>query len=164
MKNYFISLTLIFGLFTLSSFASKEVAPDVDKIPKVTQTVVPYSFSGFNPCTAEPEFIEVFGTLTIIVKEQVDGNGGSHYTVNMKYRAEGVGVPSGIRYKLIAAQQFSGYAGESEMPYTETFHIRFKMVTQGGASNPRQHIVGKFTVNKNGSVTVDFERLYRTCG
>lgn len=166
MKHHFISLALIFGLLALYSFTTPQeaVANDGEK-SNVTRIVEPYEFAASipGPCTAEPEFIELYGTVTTTVAEREDGNGGYHFNANIQFQAEGVGTPSGNRYKLIASESFAGFVGKDGLPYTVTQHYNFKVIGQGDAPNIRQLVIFKFTVNKNGEITADLLDVSITC-
>lgn len=110
------------------------------------------------------ELIDVSGTLSSLFSLTVDDSGGSHLVLKENnLRLQGVGEITGNKYQFIrvATQTFEVNSGG--LPITATFESNFKVISQGSDSDDLAHILQRVTINENGIITTEIEKINVVC-
>ena len=115
------------------------------------------------PCVSPPDLVTLNGFLHIVTHTTETASGGVTMTRHVNPQGvTGVGTPSGITYRSNGATNTSGHtsaSGASESTFVNNFHL----ISQGSAGNLLVHIVIHQTVNANGQVTSDVEKISIEC-
>lgn len=114
-----------------------------------------------SPC--EPETVMVDGTARMVIREEVDGNGGFHqgFHFNLQ-RIGGIGLSSGDRYSFQNTFNLEANVPAGEFrEFTITQNVAAHR--QGSGDNFRLHVTSHLTINANGEVTVEFFKMEFAC-
>jgi hypothetical protein len=116
-----------------------------EKIPSPLASVT-------NPCNGEPVLLE--GFVHVLVREQLDANGGIHTTMeNNPANLSGTGATTGAKYQIVMTNAES-FNQQPPFPNEVTIPSSFIFVGQGGVPNFTIMFLFKVTRNANGDVTV----------
>jgi hypothetical protein len=128
---------------------------------EITHETFPISVFAFVPCAAGGAGEEVFvsGKAHVVIKETIDGSGGTHFLIHLNYQGlTGVGdsgtVYRGIGTEGVSYHNFAPFVGA---PYslTETRSIQF--LGRGPNNNFIIHEVMHVTINANDEITSSFD-------
>ena len=126
------------------------------------EETVPFDVVFFNECTGEE--VHLTGELLIRVRTTIDATGGIHATFHLTPRhVRGVGVESGIAYKVVGGERDSFNAAADEAPLVYTATMMFNVVSQGGSDNLKVKYVFHVTINAQGEVTAEIDNFSFAC-
>ena len=121
---------------------------------------VPWGFVETNPCIP-PEVVETQGKTHIVVNSTGDVINGFHFTYNITHSGSGVGLTSGLTYRLVDNTTLSIQDPDPTISYKEEH--QFVMVAPKPAVNYIQHVLIKFTFNANDMPTADVTWMFNKC-
>jgi hypothetical protein len=129
----------------------------------VMNMTIPFEATQFVPCAngGAGEDIHVSGPLHELASVTLDGHGGFHTHVLFNLQGvSGVGLTTGNKYQGTGIQEvdFNGTVGS-----TFTFVNNFNLIGQGPGNNFKLREFEHFTINANGTVTVDVDNFSVTC-
>ncbi|MSP14716.1 MAG: hypothetical protein EXR62_17380 [Chloroflexi bacterium] len=150
-RKFFIAFPLLAAvIFTL--------ALALPALAATSNTTVPISGIGTNPCTGEN--FTFSGNFHVVSKTTIDGNGGAHAKIHGNYEnLTGVG-DQGNTYHVPATtnEEINAQVGAET-----TFTQNFTFVSTGSAANFQVHIDLHITVNPNGTITASFDNTRINC-
>ena len=116
-----------------------------------------------NPCVTPTDVVTLNGYLHIVTHTATTPGGGVTLRRHVNPQdVTGVGAPSGITYRSNGATNTITHmsaSGAGENTFVNNFHL----ISQGPAGNLLVHIVSHQTVNANGQVTSDIEKISIEC-
>ena len=146
-----VALSLTFALLGLTG-----VATPVSAGPAEQTRVSLVGLQDTNPCTGE---LVTFtkGSLHVVNHVTEDANGGFHVIAVFNGTAQGVSE-IGTRYvgSGVNREAFNSGPGRSQ---TFTFSGHFHLLSRGSADNSTFKALFHITINANGEVATEFERL-----
>ncbi len=154
MRHLRVIPTLAVGLLLCSS-AEASNPPEFQELP------LAFVLSG---SCAGREDIAITGTEYIQFQQFIDAKGGLHFSYLFGFRgdAAGVGLTSGVRYRLVGSAVGAEF-NSSSLPVTLTHQIRFSFVGPGPANNIQAFETANIKVNANGEVTVYITEVATKC-
>lgn len=156
-RHWLVSLST--ALLLMLSIAST-VRPSAQATVEVVRFTEPFVFNELHPCSGEP--VTLSGELRLTERLVSDPAGGVHLSFHL--------TPLAVR-GTGAGQEFMAVGGSQEhvnelsggLPFTNTFTTIFNLVSQGGGENFLSEATFHITVNENGDVTADVERVRSQC-
>jgi len=145
-----------------SSITGPEVAyakPAFDLGSGLIALDVPWPIAETNPCNGDD--VEGQGKTHIVFNSTLDASGGTHFTFNITHSGSGVGLTSGLTYRLVDNTTLSIQDPDPTISYKEEH--QFVMVAPKPAVNYIQHVLIKFTFNANDMPTADVTWMFNKC-
>ena len=154
----------------LSALATGLLTAVATPASAATATVLRFEISAGAtvPCAlgGAGEEVLVEGTVTMVVQQQTDAAGGTHFVLHANYDSlVGVGLTSGTVYHAVATEGATSHDIEPFVgpPYsfTDTLHVRFV-----GPGPDNDFVVAEtvhVTVNAEGVVTAEHQDLRIDC-
>jgi hypothetical protein len=116
----------------------------------------------FLPCPGS-EIIEASGVVQIVIHVTVDNNGGVHTKVLDKETLSGVGLTTGTKYHVKELRSVHNFQGSGGLPITITFVDQDRVISQGKGQNFLLHTLFHITVNENGEITAELQKIDIRC-
>jgi hypothetical protein len=130
----------------------------------IVNEAVPFSETFSVPCAngGAGEDVLLTGFLHVLVAAKQDGSGGLHTVVHFQPMGlAGTGLTTGDVYRA------TGMTGETvngiDIPFEDTFVNNFRLIGPGKGNNLLVHELFHVTINTQGVVTVEFEKLSEDC-
>jgi hypothetical protein len=148
-----IAVAVLAGLLTVPATASGAAAVDTVVVD------VPVEEIFLSPCTGEE--ILLTGDIHFVVHSVIDANGGFHLSGTAASHLAGVGLTTGQRYRVNAANPMHTMEVGAT---TDTLVSHFSIVAPGPDNNLLGHATNHFTRNANGEITgVTVVNFFATC-
>lgn len=113
-------------------------------------------------CTGEPVAWEF--RQEILFRSTIDAQGGFHGSFLFHDKGtRGVGVETGMQYRIGGAQTETFNVAYAGLPVTNTAIFTRNFVSQGSLPNLRVHNVFHFTINANGELVSSRSTFSTTC-
>jgi hypothetical protein len=156
-RHWLVSLST--ALLLVLSIAST-VRLSAQATVEVQRFTEPFVFNELHPCSGEP--VTLSGELRLTERVVSDSAGGVHLSFHLR--------PSQVR-GTGAGQEFMAVGGSREhinelsggLPFTDTFTTIFNLVSRGGGENFVSQATFHITVNENGDVTAEVDRVRSQC-
>jgi hypothetical protein len=130
----------------------------------VNETRVPLTDAVVVPCAngGAGEQVDVAAVLHVLASATINGNTVSA-DVHFDIKGTGIGEVTGDSYQVseVATIRLSGSLQIGQL--TATLPQTINVIGLGSAPNFKQRALGQFTVNADGTVTVEFQTLEATC-
>jgi hypothetical protein len=120
----------------------------------VTVSRFPVSFSFFDPCTDEN--VDVSGTALTVIDTTPDNHGLTGHSVDIALK--GIGQTSGAQYVSVGTNTITESTSDNGAR-VETVTAQSRLVTPGPRNDLLFAIVFHETINANGDLVVQFNRL-----
>ena len=126
-----------------------------------TNEELPISGTVANNCNGDT--VAYQGTVHVTNTLTTDSSGGVHLKTHSNFQdVSGVGVPSGLSYRVVTTRNET--VNDSDSAQFETTVIQtIKAISQGSAPNLFIHIVMHVTVNANGQTTSTVQETSIEC-
>jgi hypothetical protein len=123
------------------------------------------AFSVFVPCANGGAGESVDGTITLhtLLTSTVNGNNVSGKFHFQPQGGDLVGSVTGDKYRPTGVTQDHFKGSLQNGQYTETFVNNFRIIGQGPGNNFLVHEVFHITINANGDVTVEHDKISEEC-
>jgi hypothetical protein len=110
------------------------------------------------------ELIDISGTMSSLFHLTIDDSGGTHLVLKEdNLRLQGIGEITGNKYQFIRVGTETFEVNSGGLPITDTFESNFKVISQGSDSDDLAHILRRITINENGTVTTEIEKISVVC-
>lgn len=129
--------------------------------PTVQRFTQPFALDDMNPCNEDS--VRITGELRITVRTIVDAQGGQHFAFTLVPQHLGGESASGTHYKVVGGDRQSFQVRADGTPLTTTFTTSAMLISQGGADNFLQVMMGHLTINANGELTVQLVSDRQEC-
>lgn len=149
MKRCTLAVSVGAALAALVALAAPAQAAD-----GVTVSRFPVGFSFFNPCTNEN--VDVSGTALTVIDTTPDDHGLTGHSVDIALK--GVGQTTGAQYVSVGTNTVTDIESDNGA-LVETTTTQSRLVTPGPGNDLLFAIVFHETINANGDVAVEFNRL-----
>ena len=130
-----------------------------------TNIKVPVEILVFIPCAlgGTGEVVELSGNLHLLTHVTTDNNGGMHVEMHAQPQGiSGIGMDSGDKYQATGVTR--GHINtQGPAPFESTFVNNFRIIVQGRGNNFLVHQVIHVTINANGDVTADIDKMSVDC-
>ena len=144
----FVSALAVFPAFAAGGHTTDRFTEDFD-------FVVPAAES----CTGED--VHIYGPIDVVVQTTTDGKGNTHLVQHYTPHLTAVGLTSGTSYLALGPTQVVSF--DAAGPGVFNLVNMAILIAPGSGENFVLTEGVKVTVNANGEVTVDFERLNIAC-
>jgi hypothetical protein len=140
----------LFGVFGTSA-ATAQAVHEGEVFTDAFDVTLPAEFL---PCLQED--VHVTGTIRTSRKSTTDGSGGGHITNHQFTDLIGVGVESGLTYRVTGPFSFTLYTSDDEIERALHLHnVILHVVGPGGAANMLLLQTYNVTTNANGETKVE---------
>jgi hypothetical protein len=110
------------------------------------------------------ELIDLSGTMSSLFHLTIDDSGGTHLVLQeANLRLQGIGEITGNKYQFIRVSTQTFEVNSGSLPITATFESNFKVISQGSDSDDLAHILSRSTINENGIITTEIEKISVVC-
>jgi hypothetical protein len=151
-----VRMAWVLGLFASVLVVSPAFAGHTtERFTENFDFVVPASES----CTGED--VHIYGPIDVVVQTTTDAKGNTHLVQHYTPHLTGVGLTSGMSYLALGPTQVVSF--DAGGPAVFNLVNMAILVAPGSDSNFVLTEGVKVTVNANGEVTVEFERLNIAC-
>lgn len=150
---------LIAALSTAFSFAGAPAFAQATTM--TTNEEIPITGTVPNSCNGDQVTFQ--GTLHVVNTLVTDASGGYHLRTHVNYQdVSGVGVPSGLNYRVVTTNNET--VNDSDTAQFETTVIQtFRAISQTSAPNLFVQVVLHVTVNANGQTTSEVTEFRAEC-
>jgi hypothetical protein len=151
---------LIIGISTIYSTGSSGPSSAYAAAQTSTTVVkIPVDLTLFVPCAGEE--VHLTGKVHLLIHVTLDNAGGAHVKLQDNDQGiSGTGLTTGDKYHRTGASnfQFNTKVGDEE-----TFVLIFNFIGQGNGNKLLVHVTHHVTVNANGIVTAEVEKMSIEC-
>ena len=157
MKRLVLSLAVMVTALALAAGMALAQANTVTVNEKV-----PFNLVLENRCTGEP--VRFTGNLLIVFHITEDAKGGIHVQEHFQPQGvSGTGLESGEQYRAVGVSRRDLYFAPGEEVREFTRVSRFFIVSKGPSENLLVAATIHVTINPNGEVTAEIDRLTSRC-
>jgi hypothetical protein len=155
------------GAFALLCMMVGTLPANASASTSTTISTVQINQSTFALCAngGAGEVINISGTMSSLFHITIDDSGGTHSVLkedNLR-GVQGIGEITGNKYQLIRANTQTFEVNSGGLPITVTFESNFKLISHGSDSDNLAHILRHITINENGTVTTEIEKISAVC-
>ena len=139
--------------------------PALAALTETSSTSVPMNLAVFVPCANDGagETVELSGDLHILTHLTTSETG--NVTVRTLFQPQGIsgtGTVTGAKYQATGGTQET-FVSNGPLPLSDTFVNNFRIIGAGSGNNFLVHETAHVTINAEGVVTADIDKLSVEC-
>ena len=158
MKQIELTSKLVLAIVGLTSVGAILV-PTYAAQTITTVEKIPVDFNLFIPCVEEE--VHLTGKVHLLSHVTLDNAGGAHVKLQENNQGiSGTGLTTGDKYQSTGASNFQF---NTKVEDEETFVFIFNFIGQGNGNKLLVHLTHHVTVNANGIVTAEVEKMSIEC-
>ncbi|HXH47783.1 MAG TPA: hypothetical protein VNM47_00285 [Terriglobia bacterium] len=121
----------------------------------------PFSFDVSPACNGDD--VSITGKLSLVEHDFTSTDGTEHFQIRETLHGTGIGSPSGQNYIFNATASDEANVSNSDTGEETEVPIKFELIAQGGGQNFYVTVFFHVTVDANGNLRVDIQRVEMNC-